>query len=89
MINLSKTWKRIWEQADLENMRLHDLRHTAASIGVANCMNLRLFGHTQAVTTQRYAQVDINPALTATDQIGNVISHALGYDTQKMNDFDL
>ncbi|SDE64647.1 tyrosine-type recombinase/integrase [Rhodospira trueperi] len=81
LTNLSKPWKRICERAGIEGVRLHDLRHTAASIGVAQGMNLpvigRLLGHTQASTTHRYAHVDIDPALAAADRIGAVISGAM------------
>lgn len=33
IVNLSKPWKIVCEEANLENLRIHDLRHTAASIG--------------------------------------------------------
>ena len=82
LVNLTKPWARICKRAGLKNVRLHDLRHTAASIGVSQGMNLpvigRLLGHTQASTTNRYAHVDIDPALAAADKIGNVVSGALG-----------
>jgi integrase len=82
LTNLAKPWKRLCERAEIEGVRLHDLRHTAASIGVANGMSLpvigRILGHTQARTTQRYAHVDIDPALAAADQIGATVSAALG-----------
>jgi integrase len=81
LTNLTKPWKRIRERAGIEDVRLHDLRHTAASIGVSQGMNLpvigRLLGHTQASTTQRYAHVDIDPALAAADKIGTVVAGAL------------
>lgn len=81
LINLAKPWKRICERAQLADMRLHDLRHTAASVGVGQGMNLpvigRLLGHTQASTTNRYAHVDIDPALAAADRISDVIVSAM------------
>lgn len=81
LINLAKPWKRICERAKLTNVRLHDLRHTAASVGVAQGMSLpvvgRLLGHTQASTTNRYAHVDIDPALAAANLIGNAIHSAM------------
>ncbi|MEE8393777.1 MAG: tyrosine-type recombinase/integrase [Rhodospirillales bacterium] len=83
--DLRHPWYRIRERAGLNDVRLHDLRHTTASIGVAQGMNLpvigRLLGHTQASTTQRYAHVDVDPALKAANKIGDVISGAL--DIQK------
>lgn len=93
LTNLNKPWLRIRERAGLEGVRLHDLRHTAASMGVTQGLNLpvigRLLGHTQASTTQRYAHVDINPALAAADLIGDAMAPALGIvrdDRPKEND---
>ena len=82
LVNLAKPWKRICERAGLKDVRLHDLRHTAASVGVSQGMNLpiigRLLGHTQASTTHRYAHVDTDPALVAINLIGTSMSDALG-----------
>ena len=79
--DLRKPWLRIRERAELNDVRLHDLRHTAASIGVNIGMNLpvigRLLGHTQMQTTQRYAHVASDPALSAADQIGAHIRKAM------------
>lgn len=80
--NLSKPWKRICARAGLSSVRLHDLRHTAASVAVGRCVNLpvigRLLGHRQAQTTLRYAHVDADPALAAANEIGAAIGDALG-----------
>lgn len=87
LINLSKPWQRVRERAGLDDVRLHDLRHTAASIGVGQGMSLaiigRLLGHTQASTTQRYAHVDIDPALAAANQIGQTIANAWGREDKE------
>lgn len=84
LVNLAKPWARICERAGLGEVRLHDLRHTAASVGVGQGMSLpvigRLLGHTQASTTQRYAHVDLDPALAAAEQIGAAVSGALRQD---------
>lgn len=80
--NLAKPWKRICARAGLSGVRLHDLRHTAASIAVGRGVNLpvigRLLGHRQAQTTLRYAHVDADPALAAANEIGTAIGVALG-----------
>jgi integrase len=85
LVNLAKPWKVICQQAMLTDIRIHDLRHTAASIGVAQGLSLpivgRLLGHTQAQTTQRYAHVDADPALVAANAIGAAISRAMGLQT--------
>ncbi len=70
-----------------ENARIHDLRHTAASIGVAQGLSLpiigRLLGHSQPQTTNRYAHVDSNPALLAANVISQSIIDQLDKTTTK------
>ena len=82
LVNLAKPWNRICEMAELEGVRLHDLRHTAASVAVGQGVSLpiigRLLGHSQASTTQRYAHVDADPALAAADRVGEMIGGAMG-----------
>lgn len=78
MINLRKPWTKICEEAELPGVRLHDLRHTAASVAVAQGASLpiigRLLGHSQAQTTQRYAHVDADPALEAANAVGRALA---------------
>lgn len=80
LVNLRKPWGRICEHAGIEGVRLHDLRHTAASIAVGQGITLpvigALLGHSQAQTTLRYAHVDSNPALIGADAIGRVVTDA-------------
>jgi integrase len=82
LVNLAKPWKRLCQAADLDGVRIHDLRHTAASIGVGHGLSLpiigRLLGHSQPQTTNRYAHVDGDPALLAINTIGETIGTALG-----------
>jgi integrase len=58
-VNLNKAWRRIRTRAGLEDVRVHDLRRTAASAGASAGLSLetvgQLLGHTQAATTKRYA----------------------------------
>lgn len=79
-VNLRKPWERVCASAKINDVRLHDLRHTAASIAVAQGASLpvigRLLGHSQAQTTQRYAHVDADPALKAANEIGSFVSTA-------------
>ncbi len=78
LVNLRKSWCRICERAGLPSVRLHDLRHTAASIAVGQGASLaivgKLLGHSQAQTTLRYAHVDIDPALRASNALGGAVS---------------
>lgn len=79
--NLRKPWGRVCAAAKIEGVRLHDLRHTAASIAAGQGVSLpiigRLLGHRQAQTTQRYAHVDTDPALKAATTVGDVVGKAL------------
>ena len=34
IVNVSKPWARVLKAADIDRARIHDLRHTAASVGV-------------------------------------------------------
>lgn len=89
LVNISKPWKRICEEAGISGVRIHDLRHTAASFGVAHGLNLpvigRLLGHTQHQTTQRYAHVDTDPALLAANTIAKALSQAMAQDSDNAN----
>lgn len=77
MINLRQPWGKICDRAGLQQVRLHDLRHTAASVAVGQGASLpvigKLLGHSQAQTTQRYAHVDADPALRAANAIGEAM----------------
>ena len=75
--NLRKPWARICKEAVLQGVRVHDLRHTAASLALGSGTSLaivgRLLGHTQVQTTLRYAHLDTDPALRAANLIGQKV----------------
>ncbi|SFD29484.1 tyrosine-type recombinase/integrase [Tropicimonas isoalkanivorans] len=62
---IRKFWYAIQEEAKLPKLRIHDLRHTFASLlasgGASLSMIGKLLGHTQAKTTQRYAHLAEQP----------------------------
>lgn len=78
LVNLQKPWEAVRQRAGLENVRIHDLRHSFASIAVANGMSLpmigKLLGHSQPQTTARYAHLADDPMKLAADQIGKHIN---------------
>ena len=78
--DLKKPWRAIQRQAGLEGLRIHDLRHTFASIGAGASLGLpivgKLLGHTQAATTARYAHLDADPLRRAADLIGEKLARA-------------
>ena len=59
---LQKIWERVRKTAGLDDVRIHDLRHTFASVAVSNGIPLyevgRLLGHASMQSTQRYAHLD-------------------------------
>lgn len=73
LTDMQKPWRRIRKLAELPNVRIHDLRHTFASSGVALGQGLPiigcLLGHTQPQTTARYAHLAAAPALEVADKI--------------------
>lgn len=76
----NKLGKRLSE-VEQPGLRIHDLRHTFASLGVGGSIGLpvvgKLLGHTQARTTQRYAHLDADPLHKAANMIGSQIAAAL------------
>ena len=61
--NVKKSWTSVRTKAGLPDVRFHDLRHTAATRLVAAHLPLpevgRVLGHTQANTTYRYINANI------------------------------
>ena len=86
LINLQKPWRRIRAKAGLDDVRLHDLRHSFASMAVAGGLTLpvigALLGHTQPATTARYAHLADDPLKQAANLIGGRIAAAMKGGTQ-------
>jgi integrase len=80
--DLNRPWRRVVQHARLVGFRLHDLRHSYASVGAASGMGLlalgKLLGHASLSTTQRYAHLADDPLRRASEHIANVIASALG-----------
>ena len=70
-------WKTALTEAGLENVRIHDLRHTHASHLVSSGLSLsivgKLLGHTQASTTQRYAHLADESLREAAELFGSKV----------------
>jgi integrase len=79
--DLKKPWAAVTKAAGLEGLRLHDLRHSFASVGAGASLGVpvigKLLGHTQPATTARYAHLDADPIRRAVETIGITISAAL------------
>ncbi|HEY4031989.1 MAG TPA: tyrosine-type recombinase/integrase [Caulobacteraceae bacterium] len=71
--DIQSAWTRIRDAAGLPDVRLHDLRHAFASLGVGNGDTLfvvgSLLGHRSPQTTHRYAHLADHPLKSAADRI--------------------
>jgi integrase len=80
-VGLQKVWTRIRASIGLQDVRLHDLRHSFASVGTDEGDSLqvigRLLGHSKITTTQRYAHLSMNPVRDAVERIGGRIAAKL------------
>jgi integrase len=76
-------WRRhIRDRAGLSGVRIHDLRHSFASVGAADGMSMRmigeLLGHRRPSTTMKYAHLADDPVKAAADRVASVIAGAMG-----------
>jgi integrase len=78
--DLKYPWAEICQQAKLEGVRIHDLRHTYASHLVSRGVSLpmvgKLLGHTQAQTTARYEHLADRPVRDAANLFPSALSLA-------------
>ncbi|MCY3930231.1 MAG: tyrosine-type recombinase/integrase [Acidobacteria bacterium] len=74
-------WRKVRQQAGIQDVRLHDLRHTFASHAVIQGVPLpvvsRLLGHSQSRMTLRYAHVSDIEVEAAAERIGVGIAELL------------
>ena len=88
LVNLQKPWRRIRKAAGLDDVRIHDLRHSFASVGASSGQSLiiigKMLGHSQPATTARYAHLADDPVKAASDAVGARIAAAM--DSDKLGD---
>ncbi len=80
LVNLRKPWYRIRKLAGIEDVRIHDLRHSFASIAVSGGLTLpligKLLGHKKSATTERYAHLADEPIRAANEEIAQLLKHS-------------
>jgi integrase len=81
LVDLQSSWERIRERASLQCLRLHDLRHSWASLGAASGLGLpilgKILGHLHPITTHRYTHFCDDPLRAAADRIAGEIDSAM------------
>jgi len=74
LVNIQKPWRKIRAKARLEDVRLHDLRHSFASIAASAGASLpmigQLLGHRSPDVTQRYAHLTASSVRAVNHQVG-------------------
>ena len=73
---IRRFWISVQKEAKLPDVRIHDLRHTFASLLVSGGASLemigKLLGHTQMQTTQRYAHLMDSPLRAGVDAVAHI-----------------
>ncbi len=79
---LKRAWKSICKRAELDGVRVHDLRHSFASLVVSAGASLpvvgALLGHSSPATTARYAHLFDDALRRAADGVGAIVAGKRG-----------
>lgn len=80
--NLFKAWNRVLSSAGIQvSTRIHDLRHSFASVGVGSNLSLpivgAILGHSKGATTERYSHLAQDPVAEASERIARKIADHL------------
>jgi integrase len=77
-IEIKGSWAAICKAAGITEARMHDLRHTYASVLASAGLSLpvigALLGHSQPATTARYSHLFDDPLRAATERVGAIVS---------------
>ncbi len=80
LTDLKGPWRRVCSRAGLDDVRIHDLRHSFGALGAGLGLSLpmigKLLGHTQPATTARYAHLAADPMHAAAEKIGDELTAA-------------
>lgn len=76
-VEIKTGWAQLCRAAGITGARLHDLRHTYASVLASAGLSLpvigALLGHSQPATTARYAHLFDDPLRAATERVGAIV----------------
>jgi integrase len=83
VVNVNRVWRALTKAAKIDELRIHDLRHSFASQLVSSGASLpligALLGHSNPATTARYAHLFADPQREAVETVGAAIM-AAGHD---------
>ncbi|MBF0327337.1 MAG: tyrosine-type recombinase/integrase [Alphaproteobacteria bacterium] len=81
LVGLPRAWEAVREWCGLDGVRLHDFRHSFASVGAVGGDSLpvigAILGHADTKTTSRYAHLTADPVKMAADRIAGRIAEAM------------
>lgn len=81
MVNIHSVWDALRVEADIGDVRIHDLRHSFASFAVSAGASLpligKLLGHNSPSTTARYAHIADVRAREVNSEVGDIIGEAM------------
>ena len=76
LVNIRGTWRKIRILAGIPDVRIHDLRHSFASFALKEGVDLytvsKLLGHKNIATTTRYAHLELEHLMEATNKVAGV-----------------
>ena len=90
MTDLGRRWLKLRKLAGLEDVRIHDCRHTYASHAVMSGLDLYtmgcLLGHADLASTERYAHLADEHVREAAGRISCIVGDALTADREREAD---
>ncbi len=78
LVEINRVWYSVRHAAGLDDLRLHDLRHSFASVSASSGGSLlvigKLLGHRETATTAKYAHLFEDPIRAAADATSNQLA---------------
>lgn len=82
LYDLKKQWGRVKKEAKINDVRVHDLRHSFASVAVGSGGSLpvlgKVLGHADSRTTERYAHLEESPVRELVETTGARFQELMG-----------
>lgn len=86
LVNLQKPWRRIRAKAGIDDVRIHDLRHTYASVAMKDGIDpftlKEIMGHKNLTTTLRYAHLADDAVQRAAGSVAARLARAVKKDSR-------